>query len=167
LIRSERHKMHSGPRLQGLLRRALLCAGLVVLSGCPQQTALWIEPGSTAEHLVFGISNVRGGTTAIQITVLRIDRWDVQSGGYLLHWGYGAGGGIVPDGSTRIMYGVMPGDAEPLEGAPAEAPPLQEGCYLAYDTGTGRAVFLVDAAGRVFELAWSDCRDAFPVARVR
>jgi hypothetical protein len=144
------------------LRLALLCAGLVVLSGCPQQTALWVEPGSTAERLVFGVSRVRGGSEPIQITLLRIDRFEVESGEYVLHWGYGAGGGIVPEGALRIVYGDMPVDAEPLMGAALEAPRLVEGCYLAYDSGTGRSVFVVDAAGRVLELAWADCRDGFP-----
>ena len=143
------------------LRLALLVSGLLALTGCPERTAIWIEPGSTASHLVFRISDVRGGDKPIQVGIFRVDRFDQVSDRYDLYWGYGAV--ASPSSSMSVSYGVMPIGAEPLIGGPSKAPELEEGCYLAYISGTGQTVFVVDAENRVLELAWPSCRDAYPM----
>ncbi len=48
--------------------------GVISLVACPERTAVWIEPGATANHLVFRVGARRGSSTPIEIGVLRVDR---------------------------------------------------------------------------------------------
>ena len=47
------------------LLHALRASVLLTLLGCPQETAIWIIPGSSAQHLEFGISDERDGTSSV------------------------------------------------------------------------------------------------------
>jgi hypothetical protein len=45
----------------------------LITAGCtPQADDLWIEPGSTADHVVFGIGKTRVGPPVDQFGVLRV-----------------------------------------------------------------------------------------------
>ncbi len=132
----------------------------VFLVGCPRKTAVWVEPGSTADHLVFRVSEWRGGSDPIWISVFRVDRFLPASGEYEMHWGFGAAPEGAPD-LAQIVFGERPAGTEPLQGLGPDAPELAEGCYLAWTTGTGSATFLVQQDRRVLEIAWSSCSDVY------
>ena len=118
-----------------------------VCVACPQRTAIWVMPGSSAEHLVFGVSDEIGGAQSVDFTLLHVYRCDGQS--------MGPAGTVwmvepVRNRSpypTRIAYGETP------EGYRTSAGPvpLTAGCYYARIVGTGQTKFLVREDGSVVE----------------
>lgn len=135
---------------------------LPVLGGCPEKTALWIQPGSTSEHLVFRVSSERGAETPLALALMRIDRYDRVRGEYDLFWGFDATMQRIE--VSEVEFGVLPDNTEPLEGAADEAM-LLDGCYLAFINGIGQVVFFVTQGGEVLELAWRSCSAVYAEQR--
>jgi hypothetical protein len=116
---------------------------LLALAACPQKTAAWIAPGSTASDLTFLFGHDRGRERRLS-TFIRVDRCDqIAQGGH-----GGKSMWMVQIDTARITYG------ETGPGAWAESParPLTPGCYHVMTTGTGKLVFSVGPDGAVTEL---------------
>jgi hypothetical protein len=58
------------------LTRAAACIGVAWLASCPEVSAVWIEEGSTASHLVFGMASKRGGHGNFAFYGLRVSNCD-------------------------------------------------------------------------------------------
>lgn len=56
--------------------RVAASLGLAALAACPERTAVWIEQGSTATHLVFLVADTRGGHGRIALNDLRVAKCD-------------------------------------------------------------------------------------------
>ena len=116
---------------------------LLALTACPQETAVWIAPGSTASDLTFLFGRDQGRERRISIFV-RVDRCDrIAQGGH-----GGESMWMVQIDTSRITYG------ETGPGAWAESParPLTPGCYHVMMSGTGGLVFSVGPNGAITEL---------------
>jgi len=112
------------------------------------RSAVWVQPGSTATHLVFRISSRRGNEKPIWIGAFRVDRCgddgsDATSAG-LWVIGNDSGGPV-----SRITYGAVP------PGFTQYKTPLQlrPGCYRVTISGTGRTEFEIQSDGNVRERA--------------
>ena len=126
----------------------LLLSGTVVLA-CPMKSAIWIVPGSTANHLEFGISDKRLGKRPIEwggITVY--DCYTHQGQDQHVYWSAGRGVKTLREWPTRVSYGVVPAGLDSLRGPES----LRPGCYTAAILGTGVVSFMVDSVGGVQEV---------------
>jgi hypothetical protein len=131
------------PRSRLLPRVALLL--LAAVGGCPQRTAVWVEQGSTAQHVVFGVADKRGGTRAVAVGVLRVQQCGGPTTGSGAWWVVGPSAGT--DSLRQIVYGQTPAGWVSEQGPRALTP----GCYEVEVSGTGTTRFAVDSAGRVTE----------------
>lgn len=125
---------------------ALAAVAALTLSACPRESAIWVEPGSTATHLVFGVGKSRNGPPLANlygITVVPCGREDRLPGAAV--WILARSEEIPAP--VRVTYG------EPPRGYVSRKAPgsLQPGCYRAEDSGSGRVEFDVDASGQVHE----------------
>ena len=136
-------------------RNLFLLALLLLVAGCPRRTAVWVEEGSTREHLVFRVSDERGSDHPLAIWYVRVDRFVPESQTYEIMWGFSFA--TSPPEMTRVEYGVVPHGAKSMVPSEAGAPLLAPGCYQAYTDGTGRSVFEVEAGGVVRELDRDSC----------
>lgn len=118
-----------------------------VLVACPQRTAIWIVPGASVEHLVFGVSDEVGGTNAVDFTFLRVYRCERQA--------LDTAGTVWmvepahnrPPYPTKIVYGETPTGYQTTTGPF----PLKVGCYDARIVGTGMVRFIVREDGSIVE----------------
>src|SRR5664279_1922128 len=132
--------------------RALTVIAALVLVGCPQRTAVWIEPGSTAAHLTFRMAEKRGGHKAVSVGVFRVDQCTSPSDARTVPmWGAGTTASATSSALSRIVYGDMPNGYEPLIHQGDSALALAPGCYRATISGTGEVVFDVTNDGQVVE----------------
>lgn len=128
-----------------MLRVKILLVALIALAltGCPEETAIWVEPESTASRLVFGVSRERGAVTPINFGVLNVSACETRDA----YWVLSSTGRRV-EHPLLVEYGVVPpgfvSDVGPR--------PLDPGCYLASVVGTGRTRFIVGEDGAVEEL---------------
>jgi hypothetical protein len=116
---------------------------LLLLTGCPQETAVWIAEGSTAADLtlVFGRKRHRERRISAVVRVERCD--DANRGSY-----DGKALWLVSVDTSHITYGVAgPGVSEEMK-----ASPLTPDCYFVSMSGTGSTSFVVDSTGGVTEL---------------
>ena len=126
---------------------------LGALVGCPQNTAIWVAPGSTADSLVLVRGYKRHKEQSFAFGGLRV--WSCAKGDYQdgLVWEFEVArdsvpGNPIPGFPSRIRYGEVPrGYAETI---PARR--LDPGCYGAQAGGLGRVAFRVDSTGAVSEL---------------
>jgi len=103
---------------------------------CPQRTAVWVEPGSSQNHLVLRIADRVGGKGRIALAGLRVDRCGDSNVGTTGPWIiHGMGG--TSDSTVQVVYGEVPAGFE--ETHPAE--PLASGCYEVTISGNGRTRF--------------------------
>jgi hypothetical protein len=127
------------------IKRVASLVLLLALAGCPQRTAVWIEPGSTASHLTFRVANRPGGSGHVAVAGLRVDPCaaapDYRSPGAWVISGMMG----TSDSTHRVTYGIVPAGFE--EAHPADS--LVPGCYRVTISGTGRAWFIVSEDGRV------------------
>jgi hypothetical protein len=72
------------PRSRLLPRVALVL--LAGVGGCPQRTAVWVEQGSTAPRVVFGVAEKRGGTRPVAVGVLRVQQCGGPTSGSGAWW---------------------------------------------------------------------------------
>ena len=114
------------------------------LAACPQQTAVWIAAGSTAEQLTFVLGSERGDEEPLQ-TPLRVDACGAAAGSYNDPlW-------FADVDASRVAYGRSGPGVE----SGMDAGPLPPGCYQVDITGTGGVRFMVGEDGSVRELASS------------
>jgi hypothetical protein len=115
---------------------ALVCS--IGAGACrPQANELWIEPGSTADSLVFGIGKKRGGDPVDQFGVLRVypcEGNQVGSGANWVLFQQEEGPAV-----RYVVYGVTPPRYRTGEGPL----PLNTGCYQAIATTGGIVEFNV------------------------
>lgn len=137
-------------RLIGRMRRAAAVAGLICLAACPQKTAVWVEPGSSASHLVLGIADSRGRRGPVAIGAIRVYECGGDDSGPGAMWVVGPRGGTAD--IRRIVYGTTPPGFVSDQGPRALTP----GCYRVEISGTGSTEFTVDAKGAVTEHAATD-----------
>ncbi len=129
----------------------VLAAFLVLIgTGCPMRSAIWVLPGSTNTHLEFGISDKRLGTRSIHWGVLSV--WNCQTSSAERPHAFWTLSRIPEfensEWPTRVTYGVVPlgftSDREPET--------LGPGCYEAAIVGTGVVKFVIDTSGAIHEL---------------
>lgn len=127
-------------------RSTVVLALALALTGCPQATAVWLEPGARVGSVNFLVSARRGGGVGVEIGLLRVDRCadSTRQGGIPVWLITGAGGSAA---AHRVTYGdVPPGFA--LSQPPK---PLLPGCYRVIVSGTGRMLFDVREDSTVIE----------------
>ena len=117
----------------------------VLLTACPQRTAVWIESGSTSNHLVIDLGSKRGSLGDADIGVVRVHRCDASPTGSGAAWVVGPNGGTAR--FSRLVYGETPSGFISSQGPT----PLVAGCYRVEISGTGQAAFYVGRDGTVTE----------------
>lgn len=136
---SATHKMKQVSRLALLSWRAM--------TGCRSQTnELWIEPGSTADHLVLGIGRTRGGDAIDQFGVLRVYECDGAQVGAGAMWV------LSQDEQGPAVQRVIYGEAPPGYHSEQGPHPLVIGCYQAISTTGGIVEFNVLPDGSIQEV---------------
>ena len=129
------------------MRRTLLVAlaGIIVevATGCPQKSAVWIEDGSTSQHLVFRLGRSVGGGPPDDFYGMTVSRCGADGTAQNAVWAVARSQDVpVP---IRVVYGEAPAGYRTVKGPD----PLQPGCYEAADSGSGRMRFLVNVDGSV------------------
>ena len=127
----------------------LLFASLTVLTGCPQETAIWLAPGATVSAPEFLLGKRWGEQEAVGIGFVRVDPCSSLRTGRFpslkeSSWAIEAERGDVM--LSRLTYGSTP------EGYVELVPPqpLSAGeCYEVTMSGAGTLRFDVDADGRL------------------
>src|SRR6185437_323737 len=126
--------------------RAAAVLACVTLVACPARSAIWIEPGSTANHLVFGLGETRHGPppkSLYGITVVPCGKEGQLPASAV--WAVARSADSAIPG--RISYGETP----PGFVTRRQAAVLRAGCYRAEDSASGRVEFLVNSDGTVTE----------------
>lgn len=116
----------------------------IFLLGCPQRTAIWLEPGSRLSALTFLVSTRKGLPDPVDIGVLRVDRCGANERSKPLWLITGTGGTAT---IHRIRYGVLPQDF--ASGGNPQV--LVPGCYQVTISGTGWMEFDVHPDSTVTE----------------
>lgn len=139
----------------------ILALIIIPLWGCPQDTAVWVDAGSTADDLTLIFGRERGVQEPIEIMGLRIDecRAVAAKGRYPAPdsavWALEVSTAASPS-ISNLQYGEAPTGFSAL----GPAPELQNSeCYLVTISGTGRTAFEIDANGEITELTDSQMRD--------
>lgn len=135
-----------------LIGTVLSLATIASQGACTMRdSAVWLEPGSTAENIVFGIGAERGGTAPISnLNYVAVRTCDSAAVAQQTRWQVR---GEVQDGErppARISYGVVPRGFS--EEHPAE--PLGPGCYEVLVSGHGISAsvrFAIQPNGRIIE----------------
>ncbi len=118
----------------------------MLVSACPQRTAIWIEAGSEASHLTFRIADRRGGDRAVSVGVLVVTSCSAEDDNRA-----SAVWIIEPTEGTQHLQRVVYGSAPNGFVSSLGPKPLTPGCYRAAISGTGRSVFVVHEDGTVKE----------------
>jgi hypothetical protein len=123
--------------------RVLACVCLaLVAAGCPERTAVWIEPESTAERLVFAVGRTPGGPPLRQLSQLTV----YPCADDAVHrpvWSINDVGATASP--RRITYGQVPRGFA----ASIAAETLTPGCYRVLINGTGNQEFSVRHDGSI------------------
>jgi hypothetical protein len=140
-------------QLQSLSRRmvqvATVMLGALMLTACPQKTAVWIPGGSSIGSLVLRFGPERGRDGDVALDVVRI---------YKCADSAGVGGAAADRGAMWVLYAADRGQMvsslrygeTPVGFRSAVGPvPLAPGCYIAQISGTGRTRFRVGSNGGV------------------
>ncbi len=119
---------------------------LVMTSCRSQANELWIEPGSTADHLVFGLRRSRGGGSVEQFGVLRVSACDGSQIGAGAMWV------LSQDEHGPAIQRVTYGEAPPGYRSEQGPRPIVPGCYQAVATTGGLVEFNVLADKTIEEV---------------
>ena len=143
--RQPRRRIGRLMRPAGTLARLAVIAAVV--SACPAKSAIWIEPGSTSTHLVFGVGETRKGAPLLELPVLAVfsctnSSDDPKNALWLITHD---SAGPVPQ---QITFAQRPAGYVTREGPTT----LERGCYRAAIAGTGTVTFQVDSTGTVVEM---------------
>jgi len=135
-------------RAPNILCRSLLqfALGFTLLTGgCLRRRVIWVVPGSTRSHLVFGISDKVGGDHAVSWSLLKVYRCGVTDSGGGIEWLVTDVAPLEDTGPTRVVYGDVPPGYQSSQG-PA---PLTAGCYWAEVGGgsSGKIQFKLNEDG--------------------
>lgn len=115
----------------------------LLLSGCPADTDVAIEPGSTLDHLTFVVS--RGGGKATELSSLVIESCrSIFGGAPDKFWQVEAG--EHPSRLSRLAYGTTP---EGYSAAMGPRPLQRNACYAAMYGGKDELYFLTTATGEI------------------
>ena len=134
--------------------RMISVSATLLLTACPQNSAVWIQPGSTQDHVAFVVSGApRGSRKPIPYAgVFRVDRCgsrpDYSSEPV---WGIYPTLEATDTGLHEIVYGELPPGYEAMVNRAGLPGPLTPGCYLVTMSGTGRMSFDVLPNGTVVE----------------
>ena len=128
--------------------RMVSVSATLLLTACPQNSAVWIQPGSTRDHLVFQLSgDHRSRPQTVYSGSIRVERCLTASETRPdLMWGAAPRNTAV---LTSITYGVMPAGYEPLMNQPSKAKVLTPGCYFVGTSGSGNLKFDVLPSGDI------------------
>jgi hypothetical protein len=121
-------------------------------TGCTmRKSAVWVEPGSSVQHLVFGVAKSRGGSEPVaHLNYFAVKTCYATGAVQRTLW---ESRGQVPSGQhppTRIEYGTAPRGFVNRVGPT----PLRPGCYEGLISGngiSGTARFNVTADGSIVE----------------
>ena len=119
--------------------------GVAWLAACPEPSAVWIEEGSTASHLVFGMASTRGGHGDFAFYYLRVS----NCGGPYMH--EGAVWLISRHDGRAEVHRIVYGEPPPGFASEQGPKPLTPGCYAVKVDGTGSTTFDISASGAVTE----------------
>lgn len=123
-----------------------LALGLGCLAGCPNRTAVWIRPNSTAAHLEFVFGRETGHQARIRFYSLRIQGCGSPSPtDTTTFWMIGEPATGKPSYPSSVEYGVVPAGFEEM----VSSAPLRPGCYMARTGGSGSVRFVVAADGGI------------------
>lgn len=137
------------------LKSLIVASTCLLVAGCPQETSIWIVPGSSADQLVFVLGEERGRSQPISTSLVRVDRCEAvaDQGNYpsATEAAWFVEKEIGPHVKlSQVTYGEVPqGYRETQPAEPLERP----GCYLATISGTGAVGFEVDAQGKITEMS--------------
>lgn len=129
-------------------RRAVAIAGCVMLVGCPEKSAIWIEPGSTADHLVFGVGRSRHGPPPKNLHGISVVPCGKES-----QLPSSAVWTLARSADSAVPRRITYGEAPPGFVSRRQAEALRPGCYRAEDSGSGQIEFTVNSDGTVIERA--------------
>jgi hypothetical protein len=124
-------------------RVASALLAVLVLAGCRERTAIWVEPGSTAEHLTFVVGPEEGEEARLA-ALLRV--YECGNPGRRFYTGDAYW--IASIDTSRVLYGASTWTVRPQ----IPARPLTPGCYHASTDGGAEVAFVVDEAGEVVQL---------------
>jgi hypothetical protein len=131
------------------VRLSVLLVGSLMVLACPERTAVWVEEGSTATNLLFGVARYRDrqGPPLSDLPTLIVQRCTEPEADEDVVWQIVVGDSQPPV-PTQIRYG------EPPPGYRSRVAPrkLTPGCYLALILGSGRVTFEVASDGSVTTL---------------
>lgn len=117
-------------------------------AGCAEDVSIWVEPGSTAEHLVFRVSTDPHGDKPAAPDGLLVTPCRPQSADSATVWAIGRN--VEATSSiTEIRYGTVPPGY--TETSPPK--PLRPGCYAVSYAAKEATYFLVTDDGRVVEIS--------------
>lgn len=129
------------------VRSWALLAMAILLVACPEKNAVWVEDGSTATNLTFGVGSSRDGRGPPlgKLPTLAVVRCVPPGEAEDVIWQIAVAGPGEAPVPTRIRYG------EPPRGYVSQVGPgeLTPGCYEARTMGTGRVRFEVEPNGTV------------------
>jgi hypothetical protein len=130
-----------------MLKQTAGCAivtSSLLLIACPQRSAVWVEPGSTARHFVIGVGALAHGPPPANLYGLTVVRCgDENKLPESAVWAIARiSEGSVPD---RVVFGIAPPGFETR----VQAQALLPGCYRVQDSGSGRMEIVVAADGAI------------------
>jgi hypothetical protein len=140
-------------RFGTIVRFIALGTGMVALTACPPSYDIWLLPGSTIDHLDFGMATKRNGTDLEPLMGLRLSACTLiqpdlrRTESRTLWLAREATPGVDTPLIARWRYGT------PVPGLADSTPPpeLTPGCYIAdvyANPGFGRMIFLVQPDGQ-------------------
>jgi hypothetical protein len=130
----------SGSVARATCRRLPLACLVVLLTACPQKTAVWISRGATAANLVFHFGKEPGKEAPVAVGGVHVRTCADSVGGYsdtAAMWAM-----YALDHArmlSAVQYGGVPDGFRSTVGPVA----LQQGCYFVEISGTGRTRFAV------------------------
>lgn len=134
-----------GDRALKILVLTALVAGA---ASCAEDVSVWVEPGSTAEDLVFRVSTHRHGDEPAALGGLLVTPCRPRAADSARAWAIGRN--VEATSSiTEIRYGTVPPGY--TETSPPK--PLRPGCYAVSYAAKEATYFLVTDDGRVVEIS--------------
>jgi len=135
--------------LRKLSKAIVILVGALTLASCQRSLTMWVIPGSSAEHLVFGFSTTRDGDEKIQPAAIRVypcaSIGSQASGSYypgprLAVWDASSPLDALPTATNRVTYGqgFTQSSSKPLT-----AP----GCYVVYASARYRDAWRIATMG--------------------